>query len=102
MSMLTDAQREEIQANSHDNASSRAERDRAQAAKDEAERHPFARGFLRGVGIGAAMYGKNIMEQCRKEERERSKSVADPGKHVNGPTFDNDGGSQPEAGLSGP
>lgn len=102
MSMLTDAQREEMQANSHANASSRAERDRAQAIKDEAERHPFARGFLKGVGIGAAMYGKNMMEQYRKEERERSKSVADPGKQVNGPTFGNNSGSQPTAGLSGP
>lgn len=104
MSGLSEKQREEMQAQSHDNASSRAERDRAEAAKDEAERHPFARGFLKGVSIGAAMYGKNMMDQYRKEEaaKERSRSGADPGKRVNGPTFGNNGGSQPTAGLSGP
>lgn len=75
MAGLTEQQRRELQEQDQENSASRRQRDAAAAQSEKAEKHPFARGFMKGaftaitgfVTVNQRMAAKNQQQDARRQ-----------------------------------
>lgn len=75
MAGLTEQQRRELQEQDQENSASRRQRDVAAERAEKAEKHPFARGFMKGaftsiagfMAVNQRMAGKGKQEDARRQ-----------------------------------
>lgn len=93
MQGLTEQQRRELQEQDQSHSASRRERDDAMEKSMKAEKHPFAKGFMKGAmtAVTGYMSVNQRMEQAGKKQQDARRQI-EPKK------FDN--GKDRDAGLS--
>lgn len=89
MAGLTEQQRRELTEQDQENSASRRQRDQAAAQTEKAERHPFARGFMKGAFTAIAGYATVNQRMSQKNKQEDARRQIEHKEFDDGKGYDN-------------